>query len=269
MRRWWKALGRTEQIAVAGLAVTLLVGILGALPAYLNWIRDPTSPPRKQVPFQVSAFEVRQVREIKADVIDANEVKIPDKMKAAVIDLTVRNTGTMTTIVTGTEFRVKVAERIDSCKPEGGPLRISGHYTVTLPDPIPRAPFSIKHSIRHEIKPNAADRFALSLGPKVWPIDAPSLLLYQVDVLIHHDDPSTGPVFAGTALLSSPIYLGERYGEGQYREFFDLLPASHEWNELFHYNDCIKKNREKVNRFFQLAGHRSPTIDAIEADTKK
>jgi hypothetical protein len=171
--------------------------------------------------------------------------------------------------VTGAEFRVKVAEVVELCRPQGGPLRISGRYTATLPDPLPKTPFSIRHSIRHEIKPDSADRFAFSLGPKVWSADAPSLLLYQVDVLIEHDTPSIGPVFAGTALLSFPIYYGSRYGQGQYREFFQAIPVSDEMNKSFHDNDCIARNRAKTSRFLSLSGSRSPTLAAIEADLKR
>jgi ABC-type spermidine/putrescine transport system permease subunit II len=34
MRRWWRSLGRSEQIALASVLVTLVVGLLGAAPAY-------------------------------------------------------------------------------------------------------------------------------------------------------------------------------------------------------------------------------------------
>jgi hypothetical protein len=269
MRRWWKALSRTQQLTVAGLAVTLVIGLVGALPAYVDLARRPTSTTAETAPLGVSAFEVKRVDEIEAELLDADEGTTPDRIKGPFIDVTVRNVGTSTTVVTGAEFRVTVAEIIESCKPQGGPLRISGRYTATLPNPLPNAPFSIRHSIRHEIRPDTADRFAFSLGPKVWSVEAPSLLLYQVDVLLQHDAPSTGPVVAGTALLSFPIYYGSRYGQGQYREFFQAIPASDELNRSVHYNDCIARNRAKTSRFLSLSGSRSPTLAAIGADLRR
>lgn len=116
---------------------------------------------------------------------------------------------------------MNVMERIASCLPEGGPLQISGYYTAQLPYPLPKTPFTTKRSIRREIGPNQVDRFVLSVVPKLVSIEKLNVYLYQVDVLIHHDDPSTpNPIFAGTALLSSPIYKGERYGEEAYRPLF-------------------------------------------------
>jgi hypothetical protein len=46
MQRWWISLKRGEQITVIGLAVTLLVGLVGVLPAYLAFFAesDDASP---------------------------------------------------------------------------------------------------------------------------------------------------------------------------------------------------------------------------------
>jgi hypothetical protein len=189
-----------------------------------------------------------------------------DKIKAAFMDITVRNGGVSTTVITGVEFRVKVVEEIDWCYGGGGPLAISGHYSATLPDPLPKTPppFSVKPSIKHEVKPNSADRFAFSLGPKVWPENAANLLLYQVDVLIHHDVPSIGPVFTGTALLSYPIYRWDRYGTGAYRNYFKPSPGEEDAT----LNACFMENQERARRFFQLSRNRSPVLDAVEADLK-
>jgi hypothetical protein len=207
---------------------------------------------------------------IKADIIDEEGPKRPDHMGAILIDVTVKNTGPTTTVVTGAEFRVNVMERIASCQPEGGPLQISGYYTAQLPYPLPRTPFITKRSIRREVRPNQVDRFVLSVGPKLMSIEKLNVYLYQVDVLIHHDDTSTpNPIFAGTALLSSPIYQGERYGEEAYRPLFGpLLPASDQMNKLYKINECIEDNRKRAKRFFQLSGHRSPSVDAVEAAWK-
>jgi hypothetical protein len=159
---------------------------------------------------------------------------------------------------------VKVVEEIDWCYPEGGPLGISGHYSATLPHPFPKTPFSVKHSIKHDVKPNSADRFAFSLGPKWMDLEVPSLVLYQVDVLIHHDVPSIGPVFAGTALLSYPINYGDRYGAGSYRTYFKPTRGEDDGTV----NACLMENQERARRFFQLSGNRSPVLDVIEADLK-
>jgi hypothetical protein len=51
MRAWWSSLARGEQVALIGVGATLLVGLLGAVPAYLVLFADgsdhtsPTSTP--------------------------------------------------------------------------------------------------------------------------------------------------------------------------------------------------------------------------------
>lgn len=44
MRHWWRALGRTEQVALVGVVGTLVVGLLGALPAYFVFFQDKNEP---------------------------------------------------------------------------------------------------------------------------------------------------------------------------------------------------------------------------------
>jgi hypothetical protein len=204
---------------------------------------------------------------IKADVIELGKKK-PDQMAATLIDITVKNTGPATIVVTGAEFRVNFMEHLGPCQGGGGPVRISGYYTIRLPGALPKTPFITKRSIRHEIKPNGVDRFVFSVGVGEVSVDIFDVNLYQFDVLIHHDDPSTpNPVFAGSALLSNPIYAGARYGEEHYREAFGpLVPPSDQSSKK--YNECIEVNREKARRFFQLPGHRAPSVDAIEAAWK-
>jgi hypothetical protein len=50
VRRWWQGLGRAEQIALLG----ILVGILGALPAYLAFLQNGSDSPAGPVPTTVS-----------------------------------------------------------------------------------------------------------------------------------------------------------------------------------------------------------------------
>ena len=45
MGRWWRNLGRGEQVTVIGIAVTLTVGLVGALPAYFVFFADTHATP--------------------------------------------------------------------------------------------------------------------------------------------------------------------------------------------------------------------------------
>ena len=50
MRRWWDSLGRGEQVAVIGVTVTLIVGLFGALPAYLVLFKAAPETPSNSPP---------------------------------------------------------------------------------------------------------------------------------------------------------------------------------------------------------------------------
>jgi hypothetical protein len=45
MRRWWATLGRAEQVAFIGVLATLVVGLLGAVPAYFVFFQDAGREP--------------------------------------------------------------------------------------------------------------------------------------------------------------------------------------------------------------------------------
>jgi hypothetical protein len=40
MRRWWGTLGRTEQVAAVGIAVSLIVGIVAVAPNYAELVKN-------------------------------------------------------------------------------------------------------------------------------------------------------------------------------------------------------------------------------------
>jgi hypothetical protein len=66
---------------------------------------------------------------------------------------------------------------------------------------------------------------------------------------------------------ASPVFDGEDNGKGEYLEYFRYTSAgTDEENER--YNQCIDKNRILAQRFFRLAGNRTPVVDTIEADMK-
>lgn len=85
-------------------------------------------------PLWVSAFDVNRVKEVKAEVWEAGseESKSSDSVKSSVIDVTVKNTGSNTIVIKSVEFRFRFAEALQLCADRGGPVLVSGHYTVKL-----------------------------------------------------------------------------------------------------------------------------------------
>ena len=68
MRRWWETLGRTEQVAAVGIAVTLIVGIVAAAPNYVELAQDgPTATTVTTTTTQpVLPFPTREERDLLA-----------------------------------------------------------------------------------------------------------------------------------------------------------------------------------------------------------
>jgi hypothetical protein len=174
-----------------------VVALLGLLLAYLSFREDrkanvfterqaatTTSPPKS--PLQVAAFKVVSSVEVDAIVSYAGEPDRKDKTYGSLIDVTVKNVGDDSLVLTTAMFEVVRAEPLKECEEGGGPLVITGLYDVPLPKPIPRLPFVARKQLTFEVKPHAADRLAFKIGPRKF-VDGDWPVLYHIQVSLQHD----------------------------------------------------------------------------------
>jgi len=126
----------------------VVVALLGLLLAYLSFREDrkanvfterqaatTTLPPKS--PLQVAAFKVVSSVEVDAIVSYAGEPDRKDKTYGSLIDVTVKNVGDDSLVLTTAMFEVVRAESLKECEEGGGPLVITALYDVPLPKSIP------------------------------------------------------------------------------------------------------------------------------------
>jgi VHL beta domain len=107
MRVWWRSLARGEQVALIGVGATILVGLLGAIPAYLVLFADnsdsaPTTSTLSTVSItattaleeptttietvQLQALDCGRAGSIRAETEeDASEIEIVNETSAALV----------------------------------------------------------------------------------------------------------------------------------------------------------------------------------------
>jgi hypothetical protein len=154
------------------------------------------------------------------------------------VDITVKNVGTVPTVILAADFDVWYAERLKDCPRSGGGVTVSGHYKVKLPEKPPARPFAVTRDMRFEVKPGDTERFTFSIGPERndqysswvgW--------LYGLDVSLRHDE-SPNPLRVGrVALLAEP---GKGKGNFTYSPPSDF--------------DCVAHNGRLVTELAKVPG---------------
>jgi hypothetical protein len=178
------------------------------------------------------------------DLVVGNLVRVDDPVEPPlVIDVTLRNTGDLISIVKRARFTVRDYGRIQICEGGAG-LEPSVQYDVELPvDPQPGETFEVK--VSQQIPPNGADRFTFRLNVPE-PADQFGQYIYQLEIALFHDTEER-PLPVGTVLVSAP----------NLPDHFDLTPVPLAPEPI---RDCYERNIATFNRMIQLEGVRSPML---------
>ena len=250
----------SQQRRRIGQVFGVAVALLGLLLAYLSLREDrranqftqrqastTTSPPTS--PLQVASFKVASPVEVDAVLHYAGEPDRRDKAYGSLIDITVKNVGDDSLVLTGAVFEVVRSEPFKECEPGGGPLVITGLYDVPLPKPIRKLPFVTRKQLTFEVKPHAADRLAFKIGPRDlaegdWPV------LYHVQVSLRHDA-ATQPSRVGSAVLLASVIEELEW-------FFSNYSGA-----VTKSDDCVLSNARLVQQFSKLPGARSAEFERL------
>jgi hypothetical protein len=167
------------------------------------------------------------------------------------IDLTVRNTGDMPSLVKRIVFRVTAFGRLTTPGGIGGGLEPSKNYDVVLP-PDPRIGQTLTYKVSQRIPPRDVDRFTIKVDlPEPVRSSLEFTRLYHLDVMLLHDT-ETAPTEAGKVLVSAP-FLPEK------SMFWAGIAPIHRSG----YKDFLgvfRENEKVFRRMFSLAGERSPEL---------
>lgn len=194
------------------------------------------SPTPSDGPLRLVSLAVQKPSKVDADFSGGGAAEPKGKIDAVAVDITVKNVGTVPTVILAADFDVWYAERLKNCPQSGGGVTVSGHYRLKLPEKPPPRPFARSVQMRFEVKPGDTERFAVSIGPERneeysswvgW--------LYGMDVSLRYDE-SPNPLKLGrVALVSEP---GK--GKGNYENSFEY--------------DCMAHNGRLVTNLAKVPG---------------
>lgn len=161
------------------------------------------------------------------------------------IDVTVRNTGKVISVVKGALFRINRFAHLEICEAGGG-LEASKNYDVVLPvEPKPGQ--VVRTKVSQQIAPNEADRFLFKLTVPKRDLQL-GKYLYEIDIGLFHDS-GNQPLNAGRVLVSVPDTVSAFY--------FAPQLASEE-GEV---GECYRSNAEKLRRMLSSKGERVPELN--------
>ncbi len=172
---------------------------------------------------------------------------LADPRAPQLLDITVRNTGQVVSVITRATFRIRNFGLLRICQAGGG-LEPTENYDVTLP-PSPRPGELVEAKVSQQIRPNQADRFTFRLNVPLIPMQD-GMRLYQLDVALLHDR-DTRPLTAGTAVVSVPFIPTDDYF---------LSPGTDTSLYSPEVLGCYEENEKILRRFLNLEGERSPML---------
>jgi hypothetical protein len=171
------------------------------------------------------------------------------------IDLTVRNSGDLVSIVKRIGFRIRASALVKICTGAGAGLEPSERYKAVMLPPNPSEGQIVKTKVSQEIKPGEADRFTVGLDvPNPEKVEGKRI--YQMDVLLYHDTEQE-PAEAGTVLAAAP-YLPEKWDfwSGQNTSRSELIGQSG-GPEIAR---CLDRNEATLKKMLVLGGERAPGL---------
>ncbi|WP_125939837.1 hypothetical protein [Mycolicibacterium grossiae] len=123
---------------------------------------------------EVGAFDVGEPTEIDASLRNAADPSDPPReirLPTTPADVTLKNNGTMTSLITQIEAEVLFSSELADCASAGaGPAMVSAFYSVKIPGRSETdgslVPGLHMSETRFEVKPNSVDRMAISIGPE-------------------------------------------------------------------------------------------------------
>ena len=128
--------------------------------------------------------------------------QLSDPPKVQEVDLTVRNSGDLLSIVKRVGFRIRASALVKVCTGAGAGLEPTERYKPVLLPPKPSLGQLVKTKVSAPIEPGDARRFTVGLDMPN-PAKVEGKRIYQVDVLLYHDHGGE-PIRAGTALVAVP-----------------------------------------------------------------
>ncbi|WP_040694398.1 hypothetical protein [Nocardia vinacea] len=226
---------RTRLLITVGIAVTLLTG------AGVVYALQPNTPHED---LQLAALEVAKPSKIDADIYDASIFQKHDQVDATAIDITLKNHGQDTALITTAHIDVLYGQQMENCPHQGDSITANAQYSVFLPATVSGPPFRVDRDMRFEVKPVSADRFSITVGPQHESLSTLTPSIYVLHISLTHDNDSKPLDIGNVALVVRP-------GEGA------KTVDKNFWYDM----PCVKRNADRVNKLYEFNAVRADELD--------
>jgi hypothetical protein len=186
----WKLIGILTPIILTATGIVMAI--------YLHDSPTPIAP----ASLRILSVDVHQLVQTDFDVSEPGTQLSPAIYKVPSVDVTLRNEGGQPALIKSIDVRLRFAKQMEPCAGGAGPLRITGHYTVSFPAQLPPLPFQQNTPTEFGINPTSNDRLSITLGPQGGNFEADGPWLYGFDLTFTTVDAPL-QVSAGTVELAS------------------------------------------------------------------
>lgn len=183
-------------------------------------------------------------------LVDRQEVIAGVVVTLPVVDVTVKNAGGKTAVITRAEVEVAQSWHLALQFPLLQAMPPSAHYQLTI-EPTRAPPYTVQTAVSHAIKPDEPDRFTLTLAPA--PMTPFESLYHLTLTLIYDGRRRTPPVSLIVAMpdmsASQPEYFRRQFYEKWARHQAHVWQSEH-WKRVV--DACFDEQRaneiDRLNR---------------------
>lgn len=250
--RWGRA---TRKAVENPLWTTLgaIVGIIGLVVSVIQIVQATRTPP---VDLEIAALTIDGRQSVAAQIFSgrSNDDPADGTIELTPIELTLQNKGGDPSLITRIDARVVYFEQLQDCTgARPATDSAAGQYQLSIPmnGPAPSSEI-LQNEIRFEVKPNAADRMIVTLGPAMQPAYATTPMVMSVELGLVHDDDQTKDI--GTVSLVTTVDAAEAQVSG--------IGTTRQARE------CAKANTEQLDTMFAIQATRSRLLDQLRSAYK-
>ncbi|GAA4744405.1 hypothetical protein [Gordonia alkaliphila] len=244
--------GRATRAAIENPLWTTLgaiVGIVGLVISGFQIYEALKTPP---VELEVASVTLDGRQSVGAEVTESGG---PDPVQTSVevtpIDITLQNKGGEPSLITRIDATVVYFRQLQDCTgTTPAPGRAAADYQLKVPlHDTTLAEKSITTEIRFEVKPDAADRMVLTLGPDLQPAYATAPMVMAVKLVLVHDDDQRKEI--GTVSVVTTAEAAEAQIAGPLTS-----PEA---------GRCVADNLADLNEMFAIQATRSSLLDRLRS----
>jgi hypothetical protein len=194
---------------------TVVAGVAGVGALVAGLLQIWPSTPSADV--KIVNVAVQKPSSVDATVYSETDDKDRSKgnVDATVIDVTVKNVGSIPAVILEASFAFRFAEEMQNCPGGGDAGLVSGEYAVVVPTLPPPRPFTINRGMRYVLEPGKVNRFTFSIGPAVQrDANEGGPWLYAVDGSLRIDEMPKLAKLGTVAIVAQPHMLIQRPDPG-------------------------------------------------------